>query len=140
MHAGERIKEERERLGFNQTDFAALSQSTRKALFNWESGIASPNAAALAAWAAVGLDVLYVVTGQRAGGVKPAPTLTAEEETMLGYFRDASKEVRRAALGALLGASVPVASHVGGTHSQHSSGPGAVHIGCVGNTPPKRRG
>lgn len=125
MHVGERIKEERERLGFNQTDFAALSQSTRKALFNWESGIASPNAAALAAWAAVGLDVLYVVTGQRAGGVKPAPTLTAEEETMLGYFRDASKEVRRAALGALLGASAPVGN------AQTNVGDNAIQIGSV---------
>lgn len=105
MHSSERLKEERERLGFNQADFAALAGATRKTLFNWESGAASPNAAALAAWAEAGLDVLYVVTGQRAGGVKPAPTLTAEEETMLGYFREASKEVRRAALGALLGAS-----------------------------------
>lgn len=140
MHISERLKEERERLGFNQTDFAALAQATRKALFNWESGSAAPNAVALAAWADAGLDVLYVVTGQRAGGVKPAPTLTAEEETMLGYFRDASKEVRRAALGALLGASAPATSHVGGTHSQHSSGPGAMHIGGIGNAPPKRRG
>lgn len=107
MQMGERIREERERLGLNQTDFAALAGATRKALFNWESDAASPNAAALAVWADAGLDVLYVVTGQRAGGVKPAPTLTAEEETMLGYFRDASKEVRRAALGALLGASGP---------------------------------
>lgn len=140
MHISERLKEERERLGFNQTDFAALAQATRKALFNWESGSAAPNAVALAAWADAGLDVLYVVTGQRAGGVKPAPTLTAEEETMLGYFREASKEVRRAALGALLGASAPATSHVGGTHSQHSSGPGAMHIGGIGNAPPKRRG
>ena len=100
MHMGDRLKEERERLGLNQTDFAALAQATRKALFNWETGTAAPNAVALAAWAAVGLDVLYVVIGKRSG----FGSLTAEEETMLGYFRDASKEVRRAALGALIGA------------------------------------
>ena len=140
MNLHERLKEERERLGHSQTAFAALAGASKHAQINWEKGAASPNAAALAAWADAGLDVLYVVTGQRAGGVKPAPTLTAEEETMLSYFRDASKEVRRAALGALLGASAPSASHVGGTHSQHSSGPGAMHIGGIGNAPPKRRG
>lgn len=72
MHLGERLKEERERLGYNQTDFAALASSTRKTLFNWESDLASPSATALAAWGAVGLDVLYVVTGQRNAPVAPA--------------------------------------------------------------------
>ena len=73
MHMGERIKEERERLGFNQSDFANLAAATRKTLFNWESGAAAPNANVLAAWAAHGLDVLYVVTGQRMGGAPMAP-------------------------------------------------------------------
>lgn len=137
MHMGERLKEERERLGLNQTDFAALAQATRKALFNWETGTAAPNAIALAEWAAVGLDVLYVVTGER--DFVPPPSLTAEEQTMLDYFRDASKEVRRAALGALIGAPTGSAIHQGGTHSQHSSGAGAIHIGTVGSVPTKRR-
>jgi transcriptional regulator with XRE-family HTH domain len=103
MNLHERLKEERERLGFSQTKFAALADASKHAQINWEKGQASPNAAALAAWATVGLDVRYVVTGEREG---PAPlALSAEEETLLGYFRDATKEVRRAALGALLGAS-----------------------------------
>jgi transcriptional regulator with XRE-family HTH domain len=105
MQIGERLKEERERLGYNQTDFAALAAATRKTLFNWESGSASPGAEALAAWADHGLDVNYVVTGAR--DFVPPPALTAEEQTLLDYFRQASKEVRRAALGALLGAAGP---------------------------------
>lgn len=130
MNLSNRLKEERERLGFSQTAFAALAGASKHAQINWEKGAASPNAAALEAWAGDGLDVLYVVTGQRAGGVKPAPTLTAEEETLLAYFRDASKEVRRAALGALLGASA------GGSEGQtavrqHSVGDHAVQIGSV---------
>ena len=135
-----RLREERERLGFSQEAFGALGGVQKRAQINYEKGERHPDSAYLAAIAAAGADVLYILTGQRTGGVKPAPTLTAEEETMLGYFRDASKEVRRAALGALLGASVQTASHVGGTHSQHSSGPGAIHIGGVGKTLPKRRG
>lgn len=135
MNLSERLKEERERLGFNQTKFAAIADASKHAQINWEKGLASPNAAALAAWALVGLDVLYVVTGDRE--FEPPPALSAEEQTMLNYFREASKEVRRAALGALLGAATP--SHVGGTHSQHSSGDGAVQIGSMGIPTKKRK-
>ena len=140
MDISTRLQEERKRLGLTQEAVAAQLGATKRSVINWEGGAALPGAEVLARYAAAGADVLYILTGQRAGGVKPAPTLTAEEETMLSYFRDASKEVRRAALGALLGASAPSASHVGGTHSQHSSGPGAMHIGGIGNAPPKRRG
>lgn len=140
MSVADRFKSERERLALTQPRVAELTGVGKTTVINWEKALSSPTAVQLSALAEVGLDVLYVITGQRAGGVKPAPTLTPEEETMLGYFREASKEVRRAALGALLGASAPASSHVGGTHSQHSSGPGAMHIGGIGNAPPKRRG
>lgn len=142
---GERLKGEREAMGKTQSDFAEIAAAagvpgaTRQSQAKYEKGIASPSAAYLSAMALQGVDVHYVLTGER-DRAQPAPTLTAEEQTMLGYFREASKEVRRAALGALLGASAPAASHIGGTHSQHSSGPGAMHIGGVGNAPPKRRG
>jgi transcriptional regulator with XRE-family HTH domain len=96
MHAGERLKEERERLGFNQADFAAVAGATRKTLFNWESGAASPNAAALASWAEAGLDVLYVVTGQRSQPVPPAQELPRQEQEWLALYRNSSEEVRAA--------------------------------------------
>lgn len=137
MNLSERLKEERERLGYSQTKFAALAGASKHAQINWEKGAASPNASALAEWAVVGLDVLYVVTGERDS--VPPPSLSAEEQTMLDYFRDASKEVRRAALGALIGAPTGSAIHQGGTHSQHSSGTGAIHIGTAGTVPTKRR-
>lgn len=136
----DRLREVREALGLSQQAIAERCGITARSQRNYESGERLPDAGYLAAIAAAGADVLYILTGQHAGGVKQAPALTAEEETMLGYFRDASKEVRRAALGALLGASAQTTSHVGGTHSQHSSGPGAMHIGGIGNAPPKRRG
>ncbi len=105
MDISTRLQEERKRLGLTQESVAAQLGATKRSVINWEGGAALPGAEVLARYAAAGADVLYILTGQHAGGVKPAPTLTAEEETMLGYFRDASKEVRRAALGALLGAS-----------------------------------
>lgn len=97
MHSGERIKEERERLGFNQADFAAIAGATRKTLFNWESGTASPNTPALAAWAAVGLDVLYVVTGQRLSGSALAePALAKDEEILLDNYRNSPPDAKAA--------------------------------------------
>lgn len=99
----ERLKDERKRLGFNQTEFAAFAGVQKGAQVNYEAGERHPDAAYLAAIAAQGADVRWLITGQR--DYTPAQALTAQEQTMLDYFRQASSEVRRAALGALLGAS-----------------------------------
>ena len=125
MDISTRLQEERKRLGLTQESVAEKLGATKRSVINWEGGAALPGAEVLARYAAAGADVLYILTGQRAGGVKPAPALTAEEETMLGYFRDASKEVRRAALGALLGASAPVGN------AQTNVGDNAIQIGSV---------
>ncbi|MEI0684270.1 helix-turn-helix domain-containing protein [Pseudomonas aeruginosa] len=99
---GERLSDERKRLGYNQSDFSALAGITRKTLFGYESGERAPDALALAAWAKRGLDVLYVVTGQRQGVPTPAPAqeqdapLTPEERALLGNFRLCSPETRAA--------------------------------------------
>lgn len=69
MNLGARLKAERERLGLNQTDFAAVAGASKHAQINWEKGAAAPNATALEAWERLGLDVLYVVTGKRASGL-----------------------------------------------------------------------
>jgi transcriptional regulator with XRE-family HTH domain len=62
---GDRLKEERERLGFNQTDFAAKAGASKNSQYNYEKGERSPDATYLAAVAEKGVDVLYVVTGER---------------------------------------------------------------------------
>lgn len=131
-----RLREERQRLGLNQTEFAELAGVQKRAQVNYEAGERAPDTNYMAAIAAAGADVLYILTGGRTG---PAPVvLSAEEQTMLEYFRDASKEVRRAALGALLGASPT--GQVGGTHSQHSTGANAVQIGSAGGKVSVKKG
>lgn len=95
MHMGERIRDERERLGFSQVDFAALAGATRKTLFNWESGAAAPNATALAVWADHGLDVLYVVTGQRSQPVPETATLSPRQRALLDNFNNTSEEGKK---------------------------------------------
>ena len=98
MNLHERLKEERERLGHSQTAFAALAGASKHSQINWEKGAASPNAAALAAWAEAGLDVLYVVTGQRTGGstAAPAPALAPDEEILLDNYRNCPPDARAA--------------------------------------------
>lgn len=122
---GARLRTARKGLGKSQDDMAAACGVSREMWGKYERDAAMPGGEVLIKVALAGIDVNYILTGQRAGGVKPAPTLTAEEETMLGYFRDASKEVRRAALGALLGASAPVGN------AQTNVGDNAIQIGSV---------
>lgn len=62
---GARLREEREALGANQTDFAQIGGVQRRAQVNYEAGERSPDAAYLAAVAQAGVDVLYVLTGRR---------------------------------------------------------------------------
>ncbi|PKF70426.1 hypothetical protein CW360_14095 [Pseudomonas fluvialis] len=52
-------------MGFSQTEFAALAGASKHSQINWEKGAAAPNATVLGVLAEHGLDVLYVVTGQR---------------------------------------------------------------------------
>ena len=100
---GSRLREERERLGHSQSDLAELGGTQRKSQFNYETDARRPDADYLAAIAASGVDVLYVLTGN-SDGVPPQP-LTPEEQVLLDHFRSAPEAVRRAALGALLSSS-----------------------------------
>lgn len=110
MSLHERFKAERERLGFTQPDVATLTKVGKTTVINWEKGSSSPTAAQLEQLAKFGMDVLFVVTGTYAGGVAPAPTLSAEESTMLDYFRDAPPTLRKAALATLLSAGMAPAA------------------------------
>lgn len=65
LNIGERLKEERVRLGFNQAEFAAFAGVAKTSQFNYEKGDRSPDADYLAAVSAQGVDILYVVTGER---------------------------------------------------------------------------
>ncbi|WP_252275477.1 helix-turn-helix domain-containing protein [Pseudomonas subflava] len=82
---GDRLREERERLGLSQGAFGELGGVKANAQGNYEKGDRFPDAAYLAAVAAVGVDVLYVVTGERKP--QPASSITAEESELLKNFR-----------------------------------------------------
>lgn len=65
---GERLREERDRLGYSQTQFGDLAQVTKKTQMLYESDQRSPKADYLSALAGVGVDVQYVLTGNHLVG------------------------------------------------------------------------
>lgn len=97
MEFFERLKEERKRLKMNQTQFAELAGTTKNSQLNYEKGNVCPSATYLAAIAAAGVDVQYILTGQRSS----EPVLTPEEKEALAAWRRAAPAVRAAALAAL---------------------------------------
>lgn len=82
---GGRLKVERDRLGLTQTGLASLAGIRKSTVGEWEKGTSYPNAAALAAFAHAGVDVLFIVTGfrQEAPGASPeSPELTAAKAAL----------------------------------------------------------
>ena len=121
---GPRLKSERKRLGLSQQQAADLAGVTREHWGRCERGQAVLGGEALGALASAGVNAQLVLTGVGVAG--GAQALSPEEQTLLSYFREASKDVRRAALGALLGASASTGQVM------KRVGDGAVQIGSVG--------
>lgn len=82
---GERLKEERERLGLNQADFGTIGGVNRNSQANYEKGERSPDASYMAAVAAIGVDVLYVITGARTPSREEG--LSEREKAVLDNYR-----------------------------------------------------
>ena len=65
---GARLRQERRRLGFSQREMGLLGGVAANAQGKYESGERVPKADYLSALASEGVDVLYVLTGNRSGG------------------------------------------------------------------------
>ena len=96
MNISDRLREERERLGLNQVEFGSIGGVKKLAQINYEKGERHPDSAYLAAIAAAGADVLYILTGQRSQPVPPAQELPRQEQEWLALYRNSSDEVRAA--------------------------------------------
>lgn len=95
MNTGKRLRAERERLGMSQTDFGEVGGVRKLAQIKYEKGERIPDAEYLARVAGAGADVLYILTGQRAGD-QPAPALSRREAALLDNYRHSSDEARSA--------------------------------------------
>ena len=85
---GQRLADERKRLGLTPDESAALGGIGRASHYRYESGAKAPPTEYLLALAAHGLDVLYVLTGQR--GKDVLGVMTAEESALVDNYRAAS--------------------------------------------------
>lgn len=94
---GERLREEREHLGFSQTAFGAIGGVQKQAQLKYEKGERFPGADYLAAIAKAGADVQFIVTGERSG----VGSLTGDEVELVTRFRKAPLAVKASALAGL---------------------------------------
>jgi transcriptional regulator with XRE-family HTH domain len=65
MSIGARLKSERLRLGLSQSAVGSIGEIEVNAQGRYESGIRLPRADYLAAVAKAGIDILFVITGER---------------------------------------------------------------------------
>ena len=87
----ERLRAERERLGLTQEVFATAAGVKRRTLIDWEKGISSPTVVQLAVLAGIGLDALYVLTGQRM-----TEMLSPDEAELIERYRSSPQNLKEA--------------------------------------------
>lgn len=107
-----RLREERERLGFSQEAFGVLGGVQKRAQINYEKGERHPDSTYLAAIAAAGADVLYILTGERSSA---QPAHDAAEQVLLDSYRRCGAQARQNLIqtAALLAAGVDVEASAG---------------------------
>jgi len=98
---GERLKEERGRLGLSQPEFAALVGAAKRTLIDWEKGSTSPSAVQLSGFTGAGVDVMYVLTGQRSN-VASTQHLPPDEQLLLEAYRGMPAKGRKELLADML--------------------------------------
>jgi len=93
-----RLAEERQRLGFSQQKLADLCASNRKSIARYERGENVPGGDFLAAFAAAGADVLYILTGRREGQTgerSPSTGPSSHDQAVLMLYHSLSPEAQR---------------------------------------------
>ena len=83
---GSRLREERERLGLSQTQFADVGGVARTTQHIYETDIRSPDVAYLEKLRGIGVDASYLVTGSRQVAVGN-DTLTVSYPALLNIYR-----------------------------------------------------
>lgn len=95
---GERLKAERMRLGFNQTEFAAVGGVQRRAQVFYEQDERRPDAGYLLAVSRLGVDVQFIVTG-----TPSVQALSEDEALLLEGFRKLDVKNKARVLGVVEG-------------------------------------
>ena len=96
---GQRLKEERKRVGFTQPQLGEIVSLTKRTVIDWEKDKSSPTGIQLAAMAKHGFDVSYLITGIRT----PPVELPSDEALLLDSYRALDAEQKKTALRFWLG-------------------------------------
>ncbi|MDO8031905.1 helix-turn-helix transcriptional regulator [Janthinobacterium sp. SUN128] len=125
---GEILKEERQRLGMNQEDFAAVAGLKRRAQTLYEQDERAPDALYLRALAGIGVDVHYILTGERLQSA-----VTSDERELLDGYRSMDVRGKAGVLGMIGGmrSPTPPASQAG--NAPHVETHGKIGQNFVGN-------
>ena len=136
MGIGARLREERDRLDMNQEELGSLGGVRKQAQLLYEKDDRKPDSDYLAAVAAAGVDVLYVLTGQRQAA---QPAADASEQLLLDNFRRCKLEAKQTLLqsSVLFAAGMPPAptpkpQTATGGMNMSNLGSGNVQIGSIG--------
>ncbi|EHF9643861.1 helix-turn-helix transcriptional regulator [Salmonella enterica] len=97
---GQRLREERERLGLSQSTMGEIGGVKKWTQIKYEKGDSSPDSVYLALLSKFGLDIQYVVVGERS-----VSALSNDESELLSLYRSAPLAVKAAALAALTAGS-----------------------------------
>ena len=89
---GERLREERLRLGFSQEQLASRAVIRKQAQLKYETAETSPTMDYIYRVAREGVDIVYLLTGVRVGDC---------EDALLWYYRHADKLLQEAAVAVL---------------------------------------
>jgi transcriptional regulator with XRE-family HTH domain len=124
---GQRLAEERERIGRTQEQLGVLVGASKRSVIDWEGDEASPKAVYLEKMAPEGIDVLYLLTGQRSS---PAQDwLTPRQRALLEYYDAADEAGKRFIEGAAMRAMQSEMAAPKGKIVQTNLGPHAIQIG-----------
>lgn len=120
-----RLKEARETLGMSQQALAEHCGVTARSQRNYESGERLPDAAYLAGLLTLGVDLAYVLTGQRDPAV---PALDAAEQVLVDSYRRCKPDAKANLIqtAALLSAGMAPAA---GPKSSAKPAPVSVKVG-----------
>ena len=88
----ERLREIRKGMNLTQADFGALAGVTVTAQLNYEKGTRNPDTAYLERLAAHGVDVVYLLTGERIP--RGAAALSEAEAALIARYRSGSPVLR----------------------------------------------
>ncbi|WP_290608893.1 helix-turn-helix domain-containing protein [Arsenophonus sp. ENCA] len=95
---GERLKAERQRLGLSQEVFAERCGVKKLTQYNYEKGERYPDVTYLVAAKSIGLDLLFLVTGERTDEASALDVVRDQEEAeVLTAFRHIPGETREVA-------------------------------------------